>query len=46
MRLLWLLPLALTFGCAGAPDPCLWTVTNNIGDLDGPTDLVSLHLRA
>lgn len=37
--------VALT-GCPEGPDPCLWTVTNNIGELGASTDLTSLHLRA
>ncbi len=43
-----LLPIlaVLMLGCGGGPDPCLWIVTNNIGDLDTHATPTSLHLRA
>ena len=31
--------------CPATPEPCLWTVTNNVGSMNTPTDLVILQLR-
>ncbi len=46
MKALLLLALAVLSGCSLGPDPCLWIVTNNIGDLSASTTLTSLQLRA
>ena len=42
----WLIAVLLLTGCPEAPDPCLWTVTNNIGVIDASTDLITVGLRA
>lgn len=46
MRALLLLALVALAGCGGGPEPCLWVVTNNIGDLSASATLTSLQLRA
>ena len=38
--------VVLMVGCGGGPDPCLWIVTNNIGDVETHATPTSLHLRA